>query len=212
MARGLPAFLGVDRRRCCRSVDWLGFRPLAVDLALGAYRVCPGRLHRRCGQSGEIGGRGSGQKRPSRLKPDGLNCRTPAWPAIPRDATRMIDPIEQFHIHKIFTIGHIGNQEIAFTNFVGLHARLGGADFVADDWRGKQAGSRPFPVDRGDQLRVCRQYHPIDGRQGRHEVLPAGVLVVHVRRRVEHRGSDPLQLHDSPATSSSRPRSRCSCS
>src|SRR6478609_7358028 len=28
----------------------------------------------------------------------------------------MIDPIEQFEIHKLFTIGHIGNQEIAFTN------------------------------------------------------------------------------------------------
>ena len=28
----------------------------------------------------------------------------------------MVDPIEQFHIHKLFTIGHIGNQEIAFTN------------------------------------------------------------------------------------------------
>jgi F-type H+-transporting ATPase subunit a len=28
----------------------------------------------------------------------------------------MIDPIEQFHLNKIFTIGHIGNQEIAFTN------------------------------------------------------------------------------------------------
>src|ERR1700744_4962861 len=28
----------------------------------------------------------------------------------------MIDPIEQFDIHKIFTIGHIGGQEIAFTN------------------------------------------------------------------------------------------------
>ena len=27
-----------------------------------------------------------------------------------------IDPIEQFHITKIFTIGHIGGQEIAFTN------------------------------------------------------------------------------------------------
>jgi len=27
----------------------------------------------------------------------------------------MIDPIEQFHLNKIFTIGHIGNQEIAFT-------------------------------------------------------------------------------------------------
>src|SRR6478672_4610386 len=28
----------------------------------------------------------------------------------------MIDPIKQFEIHKLFTIGHIGNQEIAFTN------------------------------------------------------------------------------------------------
>jgi F-type H+-transporting ATPase subunit a len=28
----------------------------------------------------------------------------------------MADPIEQFEIHKIFTLGHIGNQEIAFTN------------------------------------------------------------------------------------------------
>jgi F-type H+-transporting ATPase subunit a len=28
----------------------------------------------------------------------------------------MIDPIEQFNIQKLFTIGHIGNQEIAFTN------------------------------------------------------------------------------------------------
>src|SRR6201994_4492985 len=28
----------------------------------------------------------------------------------------MIDPIEQFSIHKLFTIGHIGHQEIAFTN------------------------------------------------------------------------------------------------
>jgi F-type H+-transporting ATPase subunit a len=33
-----------------------------------------------------------------------------------RDAARMIDPIHQFNIEKIFTIGHIGNQEIAFTN------------------------------------------------------------------------------------------------
>jgi len=28
----------------------------------------------------------------------------------------MVDPIEQFQLHKLFTIGHIGNQEIAFTN------------------------------------------------------------------------------------------------
>jgi F-type H+-transporting ATPase subunit a len=40
----------------------------------------------------------------------------PARPATARDAARMVDPIEQFHIEKLFTIGHIGNQEIAFTN------------------------------------------------------------------------------------------------
>jgi len=40
----------------------------------------------------------------------------PAGPATARDAARMIDPIEQFNIEKLFTIGHIGNQEIAFTN------------------------------------------------------------------------------------------------
>ena len=28
----------------------------------------------------------------------------------------MMDPIHQFNIEKIFTIGHIGGQEIAFTN------------------------------------------------------------------------------------------------
>jgi F-type H+-transporting ATPase subunit a len=33
-----------------------------------------------------------------------------------RNVARMIDPIHQFNIDKIFTIGHIGNQEIAFTN------------------------------------------------------------------------------------------------
>ena len=27
-----------------------------------------------------------------------------------------VDPIHQFQIHKIFTIGHIGGQEIAFTS------------------------------------------------------------------------------------------------
>ena len=28
----------------------------------------------------------------------------------------MADPIHQFEINKIFTIGHVGGQEIAFTN------------------------------------------------------------------------------------------------
>src|SRR5205807_2389397 len=56
-----PAFFGVDRRRCCRSGDWLGFRPLAVDVAVRSHRVFSARLCRRRGQCGEVCGRGSRQ-------------------------------------------------------------------------------------------------------------------------------------------------------
>src|SRR4029079_4341878 len=34
----------------------------------------------------------------------------------PRPARMKIDPIHQFNIEPLFTIGHIGNQTIAFTN------------------------------------------------------------------------------------------------
>ncbi len=50
----------------------------------------------------------------------------------------MIDPIEQFHIEKLFTIGHIGNQEIAFTNSSAYMFGSVGADFATDDGAGKQ--------------------------------------------------------------------------
>jgi F-type H+-transporting ATPase subunit a len=49
-------------------------------------------------------------------KPDELNAERRRGRRYLRDAARMIDPIHQFNIDKIFTIGHIGNQEIAFTN------------------------------------------------------------------------------------------------
>jgi F-type H+-transporting ATPase subunit a len=49
-------------------------------------------------------------------KPDDLIAERRRGRWYLRDAARMIDPIEQFTIEKLFTIGHIGNQEIAFTN------------------------------------------------------------------------------------------------
>jgi F-type H+-transporting ATPase subunit a len=49
-------------------------------------------------------------------KPDDLIFERRRGRRYPRDAARMIDPIEQFNIEKLFAIGHIGNQEIAFTN------------------------------------------------------------------------------------------------
>jgi F-type H+-transporting ATPase subunit a len=49
-------------------------------------------------------------------KPDEFDSERRRGRRQSKDAARMIDPIEQFNIEKIFTIGHIGNQEIAFTN------------------------------------------------------------------------------------------------
>ena len=43
------------------------------------------------------------------------------------------DPIHQFEITKLFTIGHIGGQEIAFTNSSAYMFALGGGDLAADD-------------------------------------------------------------------------------
>ena len=44
----------------------------------------------------------------------------------------MMDPIHQFNIEKIFTIGHIGGQEIDFTNSSRLHAARRRADVAVD--------------------------------------------------------------------------------
>jgi F-type H+-transporting ATPase subunit a len=49
-------------------------------------------------------------------KPDDLIAERRRGRWYLRDAARMIDPIHQFNIDRLFTIGHIGNQEIAFTN------------------------------------------------------------------------------------------------
>ncbi len=67
----------------------------------------------------------------------------------PRDA-RMIDPIEQFDIEKIFTIGHIGNQQIAFTNssayMFGSVALI--SLLMIGGVAGKQTGAGTHPVGR----------------------------------------------------------------
>src|SRR5581483_5569466 len=55
----------------------------------------------------------------------------------------MVDPIEQFHIAKLFTIGHIGNQEIAFTNSSAY--MFGSVAFVALLMIGGMSGRRLVP-------------------------------------------------------------------
>ena len=72
----------------------------------------------------------------------------------------MADPIHQFEIHKIATLGHIGGHEIAFTNsalfmaitVVGIWALLVGGSSAPG------ARPRPHAVDRGTVLRVRRRH------------------------------------------------------
>src|SRR3984893_14824565 len=55
----------------------------------------------------------------------------------------MVDPIEQFHIEKLFTIGHIGQQEIAFTNSSAY--MLGSVALISLLMIGGVAGKRLVP-------------------------------------------------------------------
>jgi F-type H+-transporting ATPase subunit a len=56
----------------------------------------------------------------------------------------MADPIHQFEIHKIFTLGHIGNQEIAFTNSSAY--MFGAVAIIALLMIGGSAGRRLIPT------------------------------------------------------------------
>ena len=55
----------------------------------------------------------------------------------------MADPIHQFEIHKIFSLGHIGNQEIAFTNSSAY--MLGAVGIIGLLMIGGSAGKRLVP-------------------------------------------------------------------
>ena len=112
-----PALLRADRGCAGRSGSWLADRPLARILAVGDVRVRALRLLRRsaeCDASGRSrsggvpGLRRRGRKRsiaPQRRAKGQTRPNRP-WPI------RSINSKSS----KFFTIGHIGGQEIAFTN------------------------------------------------------------------------------------------------
>ena len=53
------------------------------------------------------------------------------------------DPIHQFEIHKLFTLGNIGGHEIAFTNSSAYMFAAVGDHFAADDRRQRRPASGP---------------------------------------------------------------------
>ena len=108
-----------------------------------------------------------------------------------------MDPIHQFEIKNFFPIARIGGIEIAFTNsaLFMLIALL--ADPPPDDRRHRLArpGAGPAAVGRRNVLRVRRNDAAKHRRHGGHEVLPAGVLAVHVHPGAERDRHHSLHLH-----------------
>jgi F-type H+-transporting ATPase subunit a len=68
----------------------------------------------------------------------------------------MADPIHQFEIHKIFTLGHIGNQEIAFTNSSAY--MFGAVAIVALLMLGGSAGRRLIPNRIQSLAEICYEF------------------------------------------------------
>src|SRR5262249_33657556 len=80
-----------------------------------SHRVLSARFRRRGGQRGEVRRRGSSQS-PVIDGSHDIRVSLAGRAGGPR-ATRMtLDPIHQFNIDNLFTIGHIGGQPIYFTN------------------------------------------------------------------------------------------------
>ena len=105
------------------------------------------------------------------------------------------DPIHQFEITKLFTIGHIGGHEIAFTNssaymflsvaVISLLMLGTGRQLIPGRMQSVAELSYEFVASTMQKQR----------RLGRHEVLPAGVLAVHVHRSLEPDRDHSLHLH-----------------
>jgi F-type H+-transporting ATPase subunit a len=68
----------------------------------------------------------------------------------------MIDPIHQFNIDKIFTIGHIGNQEIAFTNSSAY--MFGSVALIALLMIGGSAGRQLVPGRIQSVAEICYEF------------------------------------------------------
>ena len=109
-----------------------------------------------------------------------------------------VDPIEQFHITKLFTIGHIGRAGNRVYEFVGLHVRFGSGHFAVDDrWlRPAAACSGPHSIFGRTELRIRRRHDQKHRWPGRHEVLPAGILAVHLYYGLERDRDHSLRIYD----------------
>ena len=76
----------------------------------------------------------------------------------------MADPIHQFQIQKIATLGHIGGHEIAFTNS-SLYMVVAVAGIAALMLGHRpQPGAGPHAVGRRNVLRIRRRHAAIERR------------------------------------------------
>ena len=125
----------------------------------------------------------------------------------------MIDPIEQFNIDKLFTIGHIGNQEIAFTNSSAY--MFGSVALISLLMIGGVAGRRLVPgriqsIAEISYEFVANTIRSNAGKEGM-KFFPLVFSLFMFSPFPTSSASFPTTSR-SPATSSSRRRWRCWCS
>ena len=138
-----PAFLRTGRGRCRRSGDWLGSRPLVVDVAIRPHRVFAAWLRRRRSQRGEVGGRSLAQT----LRADGksrhlkFDCRPGRWIKSRADENRPDPPVQ--HRAPLHDRPYRRARD-RLHQLIPLHVPDGGGDLAADDRRhgGTAAGAR----------------------------------------------------------------------
>ena len=108
-----------------------------------------------------------------------------------------MDPIEQFHIVNFFSLGKLGNTELAFTNsaLFMLIAVFGLTFFLVAG----TAGGRAVPTRLQSAAELTYEFvvNMLRSTAGsrRHAVLPVRVHDLHVRAAAQHVRADPLPLH-----------------
>ena len=108
-----------------------------------------------------------------------------------------LDPIHQFQLTKIFTIGHIGGHEIAFTNSSAY--MFGAVAIISILMLGASAGSRLIPTRFQSVGELAYEFvadtlRSITGDDGM-KFFPAGVLAFHVHPGREHDRDHSIYIH-----------------
>ena len=108
-----------------------------------------------------------------------------------------VDPIHQFQINKLFTIGHIGDQEIAFTNssaYMFLSVAVISLLMIGGSAGRQLVPGRIQSIAELSYEFVASTIRSNAGKEGM-KFFPLVFSLVHVHLRLEHDRDHSLRLH-----------------